>query len=75
MTSRLSFVSLTALFLTASGCVSHRRCKARVDERLPFDQVLLDTLDALNVAIEADLLQIKAASSHVALLLEAREDV
>ncbi len=50
------------------------RCKAREDGPLPKEQEFLDALDELTVAIEADLTQIKAALSHVATLLEARED-
>ena len=51
------------------------RCKAQADDNLPKDQEFLDALDELTEAIEADLTQIKAALSHVALLLEDREDV
>lgn len=47
------------------------RCRGQADE-LPKDLEFLDALDELTVAIEADLLQIKAALSHVALLLEDR---
>ena len=51
------------------------RCKAQADDHIPKDTEFLDALDELTVAIEADLVQIKAALSHVALLLEDREDV
>ncbi len=49
-----------------------QRCRAQANEHPPE---VLDALDELTVALEADLTQIKAALSHVALLLEAREDV
>ncbi len=51
------------------------RCRAQANDHLPKDTEFLDALDELTVAIEADLVQIKAALSHVALLLEDREDV
>lgn len=50
------------------------RCKAHGDHTLPKDKEFLEALDELTAAIEADLIQIKAALSHVALLLEGRED-
>ena len=50
------------------------RCKAQDSNNLPKDAEFLEALDELTVAIEADLVQIKAALSHVALLLEDRED-
>lgn len=37
-------------------------------------KALLEALDELTVALEADLTQIKAALSHVAYLLEAEKD-
>ena len=51
-----------------------QRCRAQANNDAPRDREFLDALDELTVALEADLTQIKAALSHVALLLEARED-
>ena len=51
------------------------RCRAEASDGDPKDKEFLDALDELTVAIEADLTQIKAALSHVAMLLEGREEV
>ena len=51
------------------------RCRAEASAQDPKDKEFLDALDELTVAIEADLTQIKAALSHVAMLLEGREEV
>ena len=50
-----------------------KRCRA--NPALPKDQAFIDAVEELTVALEADLTQIKAALSHLASLLEAREDV
>ena len=50
-----------------------RRCRTPVDGQAPQNQDLLVALDELTVALETDLLQIKKALSHVALLLESRD--
>jgi len=50
------------------------RCRDAGDSPAPESKEFLDALDELTVAIEGDLIQIKAALSHVALLLEERGD-
>jgi len=52
-----------------------KRCRAQANHALPKDQAFIDAVEELTVALEADLTQIKAALSHLASLLEAREDV
>ena len=51
------------------------RCRDAANGSTPeSSKEILDAFDELTVAIEGDLVQIKAALSHVALLLEERGD-
>ncbi|MGI9258304.1 MAG: hypothetical protein ACR2QQ_05690 [Gammaproteobacteria bacterium] len=51
-----------------------QKCSAPVGDPLAQNHELLAALNELTVALETDLVQIKKALSHVALLLESREE-
>lgn len=48
------------------------KCSAPVSDPLAQNDELLAALNELTVALETDLVQIKKALSHVAMLLESR---
>jgi hypothetical protein len=51
-----------------------QRCKTPANGSDSPNADLLSALNELTVALETDLVQIKKALSHVALLLESRDD-
>ncbi len=51
-----------------------QRCKMLANGSVSQNADLLSALNELTVALETDLVQIKKALSHVALLLESRDD-
>jgi len=51
-----------------------QRCKTLANGSDSQNADLLSALNELTVALETDLVQIKKALSHVALLLESRDD-
>ena len=51
-----------------------QKCSAPVGDPLAQNDQLLAALNELTVALETDLVQIKKALSHVAMLLESRDE-
>ena len=51
-----------------------RNCSAPVSDPVAQNDELMAALNELTVALKTDLVQIKKALSHVALLLESREE-
>jgi ATP:corrinoid adenosyltransferase len=51
-----------------------QRCTASENSNTDNNQELMVSLDELTVALETDLVQIKKALSHVAQLLETRDE-
>ena len=51
-----------------------QRCTLREDKNTDSNHELMVALEELTVALETDMVQIKKALSHVALLLETREE-